>query len=140
MVTVIKFNILELDGPLQILGLVTTLAGTGGIGDFRPRFGFLVGQRNVLGKLVQAIEFALDFPRQPRFKVTVRAADVRVRGNLPALIEWLHVVAGVAELGSRSKFGCPIEKEGHNYNNGNNDGQTFADSGTHFRMYITSRV
>jgi hypothetical protein len=100
MVTVIKFYILELDGSRQILGLVTALTCTGCIGYFRPRFGFLVGQRNVLGKLVQAVELALDFPRQSRLKVAVRAADIRVRGNLPALIERFHVVAGIAELGS----------------------------------------
>jgi hypothetical protein len=78
MVTMIKFYILELDGSRQILGLVTALTCTGCIGYFRPGLGLLVRQRNVLGKLVQAIELALDFPRQSWFEVTVRTADVRV--------------------------------------------------------------
>jgi hypothetical protein len=101
---VIETDVLELDRTEDRLGLVTTFPGTGGVGNLGPGLGFLVGQGDILGELVETVEFALDLACQTRFEVAVGAGDVCMGRHLPGFIEGFHVVAGVAEFGAGGKL------------------------------------
>lgn len=65
---------------------------------FRPGFGFQVELCPVSPDHHQAFDFSPDFRPKSWSKVTGAALDLTVRGFLPALIKWLHVVTGGAEF------------------------------------------
>jgi len=49
------------------------------------------------------------------------AFDMRVGGSLPALVEWFHVMAGVAKSGMRSVFDRTNQKNKDEPNAGEDD-------------------
>lgn len=76
---VVEPHVLELNGTQQGLLLMALFPHTGMVRDFGPRFGLLVSQGDILGELVQAIEFPFDFARKPRLEMTGRTGYISVR-------------------------------------------------------------